>query len=155
MKRINNLLRSIFIGPEFLIILLSIFLFYFYKEFYILLTTKLIENNGRIIQYFLPIVTSCLVASFLFFEKIRLPKDDNKYFLNWKEYTILIDTAYIGLCYNLISTITTFIIYIYYKDIKEEFISSIFLASILIIFISTFTMFLAKIKIRELIERHS
>lgn len=151
MKRIIDILRVIFISPEFLILLI-VFVLQIYKADWFILIGKQFQSNNEIWKFLptLPMLFTSLV--FKFGKNIRIPLENNKQLYQWNEYYRITDRVHIGIYISILSSIGAISVWLLIDIISNLYIGIIFISSIGISGFSALTMHLASISIREVLD---
>ena len=150
MKRIIDVLRAIFISPEFLILFIIVIL-QAYKADWFILIGKQFHSNNEIWKFLptLPMLFTGLV--FKFGKNIRIPLENNKQLYEWDEYHRITDRVFIGIYISILSSIGAISVWLLIDIISNLYIGIIFISSIGISGFSALTMYLASISIREVL----
>lgn len=151
MKRIIDILRVIFISPEFLILLI-VFVLQIYKADWFILIGKQFQSNNEIWKFLptLPMLFTSLV--FKFGKNICIPLENNKQLYQWDEYYRITDRVHIGIYISILSSIGAISVWLLIDIISNLYIGIIFISSIGISGFSALTMYLASISIREVLD---
>jgi len=150
-KRIIDILRVIFISPEFLILLI-VFVLQIYKADWFILIGKQFQSNNEIWKFLptLPMLFTSLV--FKFGKNICIPLENNKQLYQWDEYYRITDRVHIGIYISILSSIGAISVWLLIDIISNLYIGIIFISSIGISGFSALTMYLASISIREVLD---
>lgn len=156
MKRALDILRMLFVSPEFLVITIVGFMYFYAKDFLTTLGT-LFKSNDEIWKFLptLPILFSGI--AFNISNKVRAPFEgmNNKKLYKWPEYHRIIDRVTLSKIYCLLCGAGAISIWIFCKQLPAIIISSIFLISTLVSGVVAFFMFEASQRLREILELHS
>lgn len=153
MARFLNIIKTIFISFEFLSLIIIYICLYIFPSIFIELSELLLENEKEYLKYLLGVLFSFTGLTFFFAEKIQIPKDNNKILYNWKKYYYLADTVKIGILFSLLCFLIVLSIYVFPKYYGNEFLSGLSIICIVVSSISTSSLYFAKIKIREILEK--
>ena len=151
MNRLFDILRAIFISPEFVMLLIIYVVIQYKPDWFSLIGTQFQTNNEKW-QYLLtlPVLFTGLV--FKYGKNIRVPLDKNKRLYKWDEYHRITDRVFIGIFISILCSIGVISIWFLINNISTLYIGVIFITSVSISGFSAFTMYLASISIREVLD---
>ena len=151
MKRFFNILKTIFISPEVLALILvyTLFLYFPYKFHEIgesfVKPNEYIKFIALLPTVFTGIIFTNIIKSILF------PEEKRKALYEWKDYFLLRDRVVIGVLISILCSTSSILIFLFQSDIEKKYIAFVLISSILISGICTFTMYFASIVIREIL----
>lgn len=156
MKRTLDIMRMLFISPEFLVILIICSMNLYTKDFLTLLGSQF-KTNDEIWKFLptLPLLFSGL--AFTISNKVRAPFEgkNNKSLYEWPGYQGITDRVTLSKIYCLFCGAGAISIWIFSKQLPAQFISSIFLISTVVSGTVAFFMFESSQKLREILELYS
>ncbi len=151
MKRIIDILRALFISPEFIILLVIYALLEFKPDWFSLIGTQFKVNDEiRKFAPTLPIIFTGLV--FKHGKSIRVPLEKNKKLYEWNDYYRITDRVFLGIFITLLCSMGAISIWFLTNSISTLYLGVIFIATVSISGFSAFTMYLASISIREILD---
>lgn len=152
MKRFLNILRMIFLSPEFLCIICFSSLFLFKIDFISNFAYFLFFGCNITIIFALPI----FCFSFTISQMIRIlqPKESLKLLVSWKDYSLLEDGVWISLSWCIASLIVTILLVSNKEKLLVYSIGIIYITFNIVAFISTLSTFRASFKVREILEKY-
>jgi hypothetical protein len=98
---------------------------------------------------------SILAVNGKFCKNILFPHEKNKVLLNWDDYSELKIMACIGVVWSFIAMILFFLPFLSPFAIPAQIIGVLITCSLCIFLITTSTMWIASIQIRELLEKNT
>jgi hypothetical protein len=151
-SRIINILRSIFVSPEMLLIVIILAANCYMPSFVLKIgdwykhksdwATGVAINGGL------------LVFSLLQAKEVLFPINNSMGILDkWQGYVLLKDTTLIGVAFCFLATIAAFLIFIFKDEIGSGILGCFFLINLSVPMIAIATLFLAKINIKMFIEQ--
>jgi hypothetical protein len=152
MKKILDLLRALFISPEFLIFSFSIVLYKYNFQVFSRIGTR-IQEETKIWEY-LPVLPYLFTYAVInISSKIRSPIEKNKKVLyKWPLYNLLKNRVYISIFICILCCFCSIYIW-FFENIKNpSLVGLIFLDSILISGITALTNLFALQKLKEILE---
>lgn len=156
MKRFLDILRMLFISPEFLIILVILSMNLYAKIFLTTLGSQF-KINDEIWKFLptLPFLFSGIV--FKISNKIRVPfeSSSNKVLYEWPGYQRIIDRVNLSKFYCILCCAGALSIWIFCKQLPAHLIATFFLVSTLVSGTVAFFMFESSQKLREVLELHT
>ncbi|WP_143484182.1 hypothetical protein [Acidithiobacillus marinus] len=151
MSRIIDILRAIFISPEFAILLI-IYAVMQYKPEWLTLVGTQFQTNNEIWKFLptLPLLFTSLV--FKYGKSIRVPLEKNKRLYEWNDYHRITDRVFVGIFISVFCSIGAISIWFLTENTSAINLGAIFIATVGISGFSAFTMYLASISIREVLD---
>ena len=150
MKKFLHLIKVIFISPEFLFIICTIFLAEIFPDFFIFLSLK-IQEKDEILKYLLLLPPTLALACYKFGKEIWLPNEKSKLLYSWPDFYALKQAIVIGLVFVTLSSIIAILTWIFLTYLNP-FTSGLIISLVLgVSGITTITMYLASIKINEIL----
>jgi hypothetical protein len=151
LTRIADILRAIFISPEASYLLILFFFFEIYPELFTIIGSQF-KSNSQLWQYLptLPILFTTLV--FKLGKSIRVPLDKNKRLYEWDGYHRITDRVFIGIFISMIAAVAAVSIWFLTKLVSDMYLGIIFLSAVGVSGFSAFTMYLASISIKEILD---
>lgn len=151
MRRIIDILRATFISPEFAILLIIIAVMQ-YKPEWFTLVGKQFQTNNEIWRFLptLPLLFTNLV--FKYGKNIRVPLEKNRRLYEWDNYHRITDRVFIGIFISVLCSIGAISIWFLTEKTSAINLGAIFIATVSISGFSAFTMYLASISIREVLD---
>lgn len=151
MKRFIDIFRTIFISPEFAFLLIIYALMQYKPEWLALVGTQF-QTNSELWKYLptLPILFTGLV--FKYGKDIRIPLAKNKRLYEWNDYHRITDRVFVGIFISVFCSIGAISIWFLTKNTSVINLGAIFIATVGISGFSAYTMYLASISIREVLD---
>jgi hypothetical protein len=151
LTRLVDILRAIFISPEVVIILIIYAIMQYKPEWLSLIGTQF-KSNSEIWKFLptLPILFTSLV--FKYGKNIRIPLEKNKRLYKWNEYHRITDRVFIGMFISIFCSIGAISIWFLTSSTSTLYLGAIFIATVGLSGFSAFTMYLASISIREILD---
>lgn len=155
MKRCNAILRSIFVGPEFFILIAGAVLLVFFPDPFIWLTGR-IGHDAELLKYFGLLPAGLVVYDATVTKGILLPDADIRRILqSWKLHWELKCTAVIALVYGFSFGVGGFAALLLDWKTPGAHQSALLIASIGGGLTVSVSLYFAHIKIEELFRQHS
>lgn len=151
MKRLLNIIRTFFISPEFIALLVVYILFLYFPTTFENIGKSFINPN-EYIKYIalLPMAFTGIIFTHII-KSILFPEEKRKALYEWQDYFLLRDRVMIGAIISILCSVSCILIFLFQASVESKYVALIFISSILISSISVFTMFLATIAIREIL----
>ena len=151
MKRLSNILRTIFISPEFIALFLIYILLLYFPSKFDEIGESFIKPN-EYIKYiaFLPTLFTGIIFTNII-KSILLPEEKNKALYQWENYILLRDRVIIGVLISILCSVSCVLIFLFQNNIEKKYSAFVLISSIVISGICTFTMYFASIVIREIL----
>ena len=151
MKRLIDIFRAIFISPEFAMLLI-IYAVMQYKPEWLALVGTQFQTNNEIWKFLptLPVLFTSLV--FKYGKHIRVPLEKNKRLYEWDDYHRITDRVFIGIFISVLCSIGAISIWFLTENTSVINLGAIFIASVGLSGFTAFTMYLASISIREVLD---
>jgi len=151
MKKIFDILRFIFISPEFLVAIAIYFILPLYPDLLVFIKTKFIEVYKK--EWFLGIMIASLLYNYKVGESLLNPKsDDNRKLLKrFPEYWKLKSRIYYSLILPIISACIA--IYSLYDlmDKNSSCAITLLLIAIVVTLITSITLAIANLELRDIL----
>ncbi|RFU46939.1 hypothetical protein [Paraburkholderia sp. DHOC27] len=155
MNRIADILRCVFISFEFFFIT-SIFFLLFRFPHPLVVIDQSIQASSEASKYLPGSVIGLMIFCAKTGTEILLPGNSkDKILVEWPMYEKLEDRVYCGLVYCVLSTMGAIIYLISPLFISRIILITIFLSAASVAFLITAQFYLAKNKIKMLLERHT
>lgn len=153
-KHTREIIRSAILSPEvvtfvFLVVMKNVFNIYFNTLGNIILEKSAILNISNF-----PILLF-ITGGVRFASIILHPAENNNVLYRWPNFWKLKLTTYVGLGFILISIATFYVLFFLKSFFPLDIIAFLFLISILVPLVSNITLFIATVKVRELLEYYS
>ena len=154
MKRLLHIFRFSFISPEFLFVLIF-WLLWFLKISLFADLGNLIKMDEEIWKYFLTLPAILAGVVFAASNKIRAPLDNksNKELYDWPRYERLLDSIFVSFSIAILCFITCVATLLFRVKFESLTLGILFLGTLVILGVCALTLFLAKQRIREIMEQ--
>lgn len=155
MKRVRNLLLSILVSPELVVVLLVTGGLVYSSEFMTILGKKL-KSDSEIWKYMPTLTLLFSGAAFGLSSKIRAPLEScsNKLLYEWPLYPLLVDRVLVSMAFAGICGAIGLLLWVFGQSLPATTVGGVFLAATGVSATTAFTMLLAHQKLRELIDRY-
>ncbi|HXE96937.1 MAG TPA: hypothetical protein VN642_11055 [Dongiaceae bacterium] len=155
MKRFRNLLLSIFVSPELVVVLLVVVGLVYSPEFMGALGKKL-KSDSEVWKYMPTLTLLFSGAAFGLSSKIRAPLENssNKLLYEWPLYPLLVDRVLVSMAFACICGATGLLLWVFGQSLSATTVGCVFLAATGVSATTAFTMLLAHQKLREIIDRY-
>ena len=151
-RRINNILRSIFISVEMICVLFLVALYQYVPNFYLKIGQWYLNEGNWIVG--VGINSGLLVFSLAQAKEILFPVNNSMNLLRgWPNYILLKDTSLVGIFYCAITTLFAFMGFIFKKDINSGFLGLLFLSDLAVSIIATGSLYFAHINVKIFLEQ--
>lgn len=151
MKRILNILKSIFISFEVVCILLVLNIFLKNQQIFYRFTKEVLEINSISLFILLGLPAAFISFTVKQFTRILEPKEDIKKLVNWDDYCLLKDTIWVATIWIGFSVLFTIILFIKKED---NLISTLYVAFNLAAIISCITLLNASFTVKEILAKY-
>jgi hypothetical protein len=154
MKRLLHIFRFSFISPEFLFVMIFGLLWFIEFSLFVDLV-NLIKTDEEIWKYFLTLPAILAGVIFAASSKIRAPlvNKSNKELYDWPGYEQLLDSIFVSFSIAILCFVTCVATLLFRLKFESLTLGMLFLGSLVILGVCALTLFLAKQKIREIMEQ--
>ena len=155
MKRCGAILRSVFVGPEFLIVIAGAALLVFFPNPFIWLSER-IGNQAELLKYFGLLPAGLVVYDATVAKNILLPDGDKQQiFQSWELHWEFKCAVVVGLVYSFCFAIAGIVALLFDWQTPEAHQSALLATSVAGGLMVSVTLFFAHIRIEELFRQHS
>ena len=151
-NRILNIIRTIAISPEALLLALNGFLYVYFPVIYSKVGQWYLRD-ANLTTGVLPI-TGILIYSAAQAKSILFPGDTSKKLNGWPDFFKLKDRVIIGLIFSSTAVLVSFFMLVFKDELPATYAGLIFLASLSVATSCLASMFLAQLSIKVLLDHN-
>lgn len=151
--RLLDILRLYFISPEFLVLLLSCAVLKFFPKPMTLFGSEIVRE-GSVVQYIALLPVGLLGVSYsLSKDTLRpLEGEKNRMLYEWPDYWRLKFRAFAALLFCLAASVAGLGFWVFKTSIPPWLLGTGLIASILVALVSTVSLFLGYLRLREILQ---
>lgn len=152
MARIPDVLRALFISPEFAFIAGIALLTTSWPGFFTPLGKGLLESafSADNLYFWLPAIATA--GSGAFGRRVLFPKQENRLLLEAPMYPAIKARVILGLLWGVVAFVGSVLLHVFGTESEVSVIGGAYLALVSAAFISLLTVFLAHLRIRQIVE---
>lgn len=151
--RLLDIARVYLISPEFTVLVLSCAVLVFYPQAMILFGSEIVRE-GSVLQYIALLPIGLLTASYTLSKDMLRPLegDKNRVLYEWPDYWRLKLRALTALLFCLGGAITGVALWVFKTRIPPCLLGTGFVAATMVALVSTITLFLGYLRLREILQ---
>lgn len=153
MRKLLDLIRLYVISTEALVLLLSYAMLVFYSKLMVLIGCEIVKE-GSVLQYIALLPVALLGVAFgLSKDTLRpLEGDSNRILYEWPDYWRVKYRAFAALLFCIAASVGGFALWIFKTYVPPRVLGAGFIAAILLALVSTMSLYLGYLRIREILQ---